>query len=140
MLWRWSGAGPGYDHEQRPLPCNQHAGRAHFGADSLFSHVPVQAQACAWLGHWYREVAQNYFRARNCYRRSLALEPGDTVVCARPLSETLSKTLPALVWSGESLYIHTGKDPWRTASLAQLWVAVLKMCMHSLQKEILGAN
>ncbi len=56
-------------------------------ADSLFAHVlRTQAKACAWLGHWYREVAQNYFRARNCYRRSLALEPGDTVVGAPPLS------------------------------------------------------
>jgi hypothetical protein len=51
----------------------------------------VQAQACAWLGHWYREIAQHYFKARNCYRRSLALDPGDTVVGA------LSPSLPAPV-------------------------------------------
>ncbi len=42
-----------------------------------------QAAACAWLGHWYREVAQNMFKARNCYRRALALDPTDTVVGAR---------------------------------------------------------
>ena len=41
-----------------------------------------QAAACAWLGHWYKEIAQNMFKARNCYRRALALDPTDTVVGA----------------------------------------------------------
>jgi hypothetical protein len=40
----------------------------------------VQAQACAWLGHWYKDVEQNYFKARNCYKKALALEPHDSVV------------------------------------------------------------
>ena len=42
-----------------------------------------QALACAWLGHWYKEIGQNYFKARNCYRRALVLDPTDTVVGAR---------------------------------------------------------
>ena len=40
----------------------------------------MQAQACAWLGHWYNEVAQEYGKARNCYRQALALEPQSTVL------------------------------------------------------------
>ncbi len=40
-------------------------------------------EATAWLGHWYREVAQNYAKARNCYKKVLAADPGNTVIGAR---------------------------------------------------------
>ena len=39
-------------------------------------------EATAWLGHWYREVAQNYAKARNCYKKVLAADPGNTVIGA----------------------------------------------------------
>ena len=41
-------------------------------------------EATAWLGHWYREVAQNYAKARNCYKKVLAADPNNTVIGARP--------------------------------------------------------
>ena len=42
----------------------------------------VQVLACAWLGHWYREVAMDYKKAKNCYEQTLALDPSDTVIGA----------------------------------------------------------
>ena len=44
----------------------------------------AQMEATAWLGHWYREVAQNYAKARNCYKKVLAADPNNTVIGARP--------------------------------------------------------
>ena len=44
-------------------------------------YVPShQADACAWLGHWYKDINQNYFKARNCYKRALQLQPGSTMI------------------------------------------------------------
>jgi tetratricopeptide (TPR) repeat protein len=40
----------------------------------------VQAAACAWLGHWYNEVAEDYERAANCYEHALELAPNDAIV------------------------------------------------------------
>ena len=42
----------------------------------------AQVLACAWLGHWYREVAMDYKKAKNCYEQTLALDPSDTVIGA----------------------------------------------------------
>ena len=52
-------------------------------------------EATAWLGHWYREVAQNYAKARNCYKKVLAADPTNTVIGARPHHP--SHQLPSLV-------------------------------------------
>ncbi len=41
-------------------------------------------EATAWLAHWYREVAQNYAKARNCYKKVLEADPNNTVIGARP--------------------------------------------------------
>ena len=43
-----------------------------------------QMEATAWLGHWYREVAENHAKARNCYKKVLAADPNNTVIGARP--------------------------------------------------------
>ena len=40
----------------------------------------LQADACAWLGHWYKDINQNWFKARNCYKRALALQPDSTMI------------------------------------------------------------
>ncbi|BDA46664.1 probable tetratricopeptide repeat protein 37 at C-terminar half [Coccomyxa sp. Obi] len=66
--------------------------RSHFEAASK-EDCDSQAAACAWLGHWYKEVAQNMFKARNCYRRALALDPSDTVVAEnlRQVTEKLAE-------------------------------------------------
>ena len=45
----------------------------------------VQGQACAWLGHWYNEVAQEYSKARNCYAQALQLEPSSSVIGELPI-------------------------------------------------------
>jgi hypothetical protein len=50
-------------------------------------------EATAWLGHWYREVAQNYAKARNCYKKVLAADPGNTVIGARR-AKTEPQALP----------------------------------------------
>ena len=42
-----------------------------------------QADACAWLGHWYKDINQNWFKARNCYKRALALQPDSIMIGAR---------------------------------------------------------
>ena len=39
-----------------------------------------QADACAWLGHWYKDINQNWFKARNCYKRALALQPDSIMI------------------------------------------------------------
>ena len=39
-----------------------------------------QADACAWLGHWYKDINQNWFKARNCYKRALALQPHSSMI------------------------------------------------------------
>ncbi len=44
------------------------------------SGVAVQADACAWLGHWYKDINQNWFKARNCYKRALALQPDSSMI------------------------------------------------------------
>ena len=44
----------------------------------------MQGQACAWLGHWYNEVAQEYGKARNCYAQALQLEPSSSVIGELP--------------------------------------------------------
>ena len=43
----------------------------------------AQMEATAWLGHWYREVAENYAKARNCYKKVLAADPNNTVIGVR---------------------------------------------------------
>lgn len=47
--------------------------RAAFEAASL-DESDVQAAACAWLGHWYREVGADRARAANCYEQALDLD------------------------------------------------------------------
>ena len=47
--------------------------RAAFEAASL-DESDVQAAACAWLGHWYREIACDSARAANCYEQALDLD------------------------------------------------------------------
>jgi len=47
--------------------------RAAFEAASL-DESDVQAAACAWLGHWYREVGCDPARAANCYEQALDLD------------------------------------------------------------------
>lgn len=44
------------------------------------SSAVCQADACAWLGHWYKDINQNWFKARNCYKRALALLPDSTMI------------------------------------------------------------
>ena len=39
----------------------------------------AQAAACAWLGHWYKD-ANDWVKARNCYKCAAELAPGDAVV------------------------------------------------------------
>ncbi|KAK9918866.1 hypothetical protein WJX75_007651 [Coccomyxa subellipsoidea] len=72
--------------------------RAHFEAASK-EECDSQALACAWLGHWYKEIGQNYFKARNCYRRALVLDPTDTVVAEnlRQVQEKLAEQRVQLV-------------------------------------------
>lgn len=36
---------------------------------------PSQADAFAWLGHYFREVKSDSIKARKCYRRALDLNP-----------------------------------------------------------------
>lgn len=55
------------------------AARARFEAASV-EEGDCQAAACAWLGHWYRQVASDPARAANCYARALELDPDDGVV------------------------------------------------------------
>ena len=55
------------------------AARARFEAASV-EEGDCQAAACAWLGHWYREVASDPARAANCYARALEIDPDDGVV------------------------------------------------------------
>ena len=42
--------------------------------------ILMQADACAWLGHWYKDINQNWFKARNCYKRALGLQPDSTMI------------------------------------------------------------
>ena len=42
-----------------------------------------QVQACAWLGHWYAEVAQDLHKAKNCYEQTLLMDPSDAVIANR---------------------------------------------------------
>jgi len=44
------------------------------------SDAVLQADACAWLGHWYKDINQNWFKARNCYKRALTLQPDSTMI------------------------------------------------------------
>lgn len=44
----------------------------------------MQAEACAWLGHWWWEVRQDGERAMNCFSRALELNPDDTVTSESP--------------------------------------------------------
>ncbi|CAK0785762.1 hypothetical protein CVIRNUC_008973 [Coccomyxa viridis] len=53
--------------------------RGHFEAASK-EECDSQADACAWLGHWYKDINQNWFKARNCYKRALALQPDSTMI------------------------------------------------------------
>ena len=46
----------------------------------LRASVLCQADACAWLGHWYKDINQNWFKARNCYKRALALQPDSIMI------------------------------------------------------------
>ncbi|KAK9826861.1 hypothetical protein WJX81_001210 [Elliptochloris bilobata] len=55
--------------------------RAHFEIASC-EECDSQMEATAWLGHWYREVAQKYSKARNCYKKVLAVDPNNTVIVA----------------------------------------------------------
>ena len=67
--------------------------------------VPMQAQACAWLGHWYNEVAQEYVKARNCYRQALALEPSSTVLgeaCILQFPPLSQENPYTMMWNGAS--------------------------------------
>ncbi|EIE19817.1 hypothetical protein COCSUDRAFT_83558 [Coccomyxa subellipsoidea C-169] len=88
ILWTMGGA----------LREDPHQARAHFEAASK-EECDSQALACAWLGHWYKEVAQNNFKARNCYRRALMLDPNDTVVAEnlRQVQEKLAEQRVQLV-------------------------------------------
>ena len=40
----------------------------------------LQAAACAYLGHYYREVAKDLAKAKNCYEETLLLDPQNTAV------------------------------------------------------------
>lgn len=44
--------------------------------DGAAEEGPSQPASFTWLGHWYREVAGDEGRARRCYQRALALDPG----------------------------------------------------------------
>eukprot|EP00884_Botryococcus_braunii_P003748 jgi/Botrbrau1/13374/Bobra.0194s0006.2 len=56
-----------------------HQARKHFEAASV-EESDSQAAACAWLGHWYNEVAEDYEKAANCYERALEIAPSDMIV------------------------------------------------------------
>ena len=56
-------------------------------------------QACAWLGHWYAEVAQDLGKAKNCYEQTLLMDPSDAVIAnrlkqARPSSWPCLRRIP----------------------------------------------
>ncbi len=61
-------------------------------------------EATAWLGHWYREVAQNYSKARNCYKKVLASDPNNTVI-----GEHLLPTIPLCMYQTLRRSLRTQK-------------------------------
>jgi len=52
----------------------EHYCHAHL-LDAAAEDGPQQAEAFAWLGHWYQQLASDGVRARKCYQRALALDP-----------------------------------------------------------------
>ncbi|KAK9814721.1 hypothetical protein WJX72_010484 [[Myrmecia] bisecta] len=52
--------------------------RAHFQAASM-EEGDAQAPACAWLGHWYKDIAGEPEKAINCYEKALEIDPRDRV-------------------------------------------------------------
>lgn len=63
-------------YESRPNKRGMEASRKRGWPQDLHS---LQVQACAWLGHWYREVAGDLEKAKNCYEQTLLLDASDRV-------------------------------------------------------------
>ena len=56
----------------------QHA-HAHFLAAAAVEGSTCQAAAFAWLGRYYRDVAQDPGKGRRCFQRALAIDPCDDI-------------------------------------------------------------
>ena len=51
----------------------------------------LQAAACAYLGHYYHEVAKDLTKAKNCYEETLLLDPQNTAVAHALTQVTCSR-------------------------------------------------
>lgn len=59
--------------------------RKHLEAASL-EESDYQVSACAYLGHYYHQIAKDLTKAKNCYEETLLLDPQDASI-ARALTE-----------------------------------------------------
>ena len=73
----------------------------------IVSAAALQADACAWLGHWYKDINQNWFKARNCYKRALALHPDSTMIGEHSRMHLLSSSLSAYMCALEVAFLST---------------------------------
>ena len=60
--------------------------------DCLYTFIIcLQAMACAYLGHWYREVGKDLGKAKNCYEETLLIDAqmSNAAECLKQVNEEL---------------------------------------------------